>query len=252
MGQICRHFHLLRTARLGIVLLFFTAYSLFLHVPITAGADVPPTCAPQGLPLVRSLAEFHQDSYGRSGLSHITVAGAVHHGMQEVEVWMQTFAPGAGTPIHRHACEEVFVVLGGHGTLSMEAVALDADWAPASRSASAGLSFCAEEGNGGAEKREGPEGTPGGIARCDGPMGPPVQTAIFRNATFVIKPDAVHQVTNTALEGDLQLLVVISRPPIRVYTYPSWDATRTNGHLAYPYPWDAVCPFETERKGKSL
>ncbi|KAI7729261.1 hypothetical protein M8C21_002200, partial [Ambrosia artemisiifolia] len=34
-----------------------------------------------------------------------------------VEVWIQTFAPGTRTPIHRHSCEEVFVVLKGSGTL---------------------------------------------------------------------------------------------------------------------------------------
>lgn len=35
----------------------------------------------------------------------------------QVEVWMQTFAPNSGTPIHRHACEEVFITLKGSGTL---------------------------------------------------------------------------------------------------------------------------------------
>lgn len=35
----------------------------------------------------------------------------------QVEIWLQTFAPGAATPIHRHSCEEVFVVLKGSGTL---------------------------------------------------------------------------------------------------------------------------------------
>lgn len=35
----------------------------------------------------------------------------------QVEVWLQTFAPGSRTPIHRHSCEEVFVVLKGSGTL---------------------------------------------------------------------------------------------------------------------------------------
>ena len=35
----------------------------------------------------------------------------------QVEVWQQAFAPQAGTPIHRHDCEEVFVVLAGSGTL---------------------------------------------------------------------------------------------------------------------------------------
>ncbi|GAU30703.1 hypothetical protein TSUD_39270 [Trifolium subterraneum] len=35
----------------------------------------------------------------------------------KVEVWLQTFSPGTRTPIHRHSCEEVFVVLKGSGTL---------------------------------------------------------------------------------------------------------------------------------------
>lgn len=35
----------------------------------------------------------------------------------QIEVWLQTFAPGARTPIHRHSCEEIFVVLKGSGTL---------------------------------------------------------------------------------------------------------------------------------------
>lgn len=35
----------------------------------------------------------------------------------QVEVWLQTFGPGQRTPIHRHSCEEIFVVLKGKGTL---------------------------------------------------------------------------------------------------------------------------------------
>ncbi len=35
----------------------------------------------------------------------------------QVEVWLQTFSPGSGTPIHRHSCEEVLVVLKGSGTV---------------------------------------------------------------------------------------------------------------------------------------
>lgn len=38
-------------------------------------------------------------------------------GFSQVEVWLQTFSPGSHTPIHRHSCEEVFVVLKGSGTL---------------------------------------------------------------------------------------------------------------------------------------
>lgn len=36
---------------------------------------------------------------------------------KQVEVWLQTFSPGTHTPIHRHSCEEVFIVLKGSGTL---------------------------------------------------------------------------------------------------------------------------------------
>ncbi|GMY16600.1 auxin-binding protein t85 [Fagus crenata] len=64
-----------------------------------------------------NISELPQDNYGRGGLSHITVAGSVLHGMKEVEVWLQTFAAGSHTPIHRDSCEEVFVVLKGSGTL---------------------------------------------------------------------------------------------------------------------------------------
>lgn len=38
-------------------------------------------------------------------------------GLMQVEVWLQTFAPGAHTPIHRHSSEEIFVVLKGSGML---------------------------------------------------------------------------------------------------------------------------------------
>ncbi|KAI4345886.1 hypothetical protein L6164_012973 [Bauhinia variegata] len=53
-----------------------------------------------GLPIVRNISELPQDNYGRPGLSHITVAGSVLHGMKDVEVWLQTFSPGSHTPIH--------------------------------------------------------------------------------------------------------------------------------------------------------
>ena len=34
-----------------------------------------------------------------------------------MEAWLQTFAPGGRTPIHKHDCEELFVVLRGRGSL---------------------------------------------------------------------------------------------------------------------------------------
>lgn len=48
------------------------------------------------------------------GLDHQTLAGP-RDGLKQMEVWMQTIAPGAETPMHRHDCEEVVVVLRGSG-----------------------------------------------------------------------------------------------------------------------------------------
>lgn len=52
------------------------------------------------------------------GLEHQTVAGP-EHGMKTMEVWVQSIAPGSGTPVHRHACEEAIVVLQGSGRLTV-------------------------------------------------------------------------------------------------------------------------------------
>jgi quercetin dioxygenase-like cupin family protein len=53
------------------------------------------------------------------GLRHRTVGGK-GEGVKSMEVWQQTIAPGAATPVHRHACEEVIVILSGSGTLMVE------------------------------------------------------------------------------------------------------------------------------------
>ena len=46
------------------------------------------------------------------GLEHQTLAGG-RDGLGGLEVWRQTIAAGAATPVHRHACEEVIVCLKG-------------------------------------------------------------------------------------------------------------------------------------------
>ncbi|KAG8653840.1 hypothetical protein MANES_05G072000v8 [Manihot esculenta] len=131
-------------------------------------------CSIKGLPLVRNISQLPQDNYGIQGLSHITVAGAVLHGMKEVEVWLQTFSPGSRTPIHRHSCEEVFIVLKGSGTLYL-------------------------------------------ASSSDGKYpGNPLEHSIFSNSTFHIAVNDAHQVWNTNEHEDLQVLVIISRPPIKV------------------------------------
>ena len=49
------------------------------------------------------------------GLRHRTIGGH-QQGLRSMEVWLQTMAPGAATPVHCHACEEVILILSGHGT----------------------------------------------------------------------------------------------------------------------------------------
>jgi quercetin dioxygenase-like cupin family protein len=55
------------------------------------------------------------------GLDHQTLAGP-EHGFKTLEMWMQTIAPGSGTPVHRHDCEEAIVVLRGAGQCMVEGV----------------------------------------------------------------------------------------------------------------------------------
>jgi mannose-6-phosphate isomerase-like protein (cupin superfamily) len=52
------------------------------------------------------------------GLRHQTVGGH-KQGVKTMEVWLQTFAPGASTPVHCHACEEVILILSGSGTCTV-------------------------------------------------------------------------------------------------------------------------------------
>jgi mannose-6-phosphate isomerase-like protein (cupin superfamily) len=59
------------------------------------------------------------DKQNLPGLEHQTLAGP-RDGMAGMEVWMQTIAAGAATPVHRHNCEEVIVVLRGSGTCTIE------------------------------------------------------------------------------------------------------------------------------------
>ena len=52
--------------------------------------------------------------YEIPGIAHRTVAGHAQ-GVTSMEVWHQVMAPGTATPVHRHACEEVVVVISGSG-----------------------------------------------------------------------------------------------------------------------------------------
>jgi quercetin dioxygenase-like cupin family protein len=55
------------------------------------------------------------------GLDHQTIAGP-EHGNKTLEMWVQTIAPGGGTPVHRHACEEAILILRGSGQCTINGV----------------------------------------------------------------------------------------------------------------------------------
>ncbi len=50
------------------------------------------------------------------GLRHQTLASRAS-GIASFEVWRQSLAPGSATPMHRHDCEEVIIITGGHGVM---------------------------------------------------------------------------------------------------------------------------------------
>jgi len=58
-------------------------------------------------------------TFALPGLTHRTIAGHVQ-GVRSMEVWLQTMEPSSATPVHRHACEEVILVLAGAGELTID------------------------------------------------------------------------------------------------------------------------------------
>ncbi|XP_023156929.1 auxin-binding protein 4 isoform X2 [Zea mays] len=148
---------------------------LLASVLAAAASSLPvaESSCPRDNSLVRDISRMQQRNYGREGFSHITVTGALAHGTKEVEVWLQTFGPGQRTPIHRHSCEEVFIVLKGKGTLLL---------------GSSSLKY----------------------------PGQPQEVPVFQNTTFSIPVNDPHQVWNSNEHEDLQVLVIISRPPVKI------------------------------------
>ncbi|XP_042067597.1 auxin-binding protein T85-like [Salvia splendens] len=171
-------------------------YILFTALLFSAAAAEASRRATDGLPIVRNISEMGEDSYGLPGLSHITVAGSIMHGFKEIEVWHQTLGPGAGTPIHRHSCEEIFVVLEGSGTLYL-----------------ASNSHLKHPGT-------------------------PQHFPFSSNSTFHIPVDNAHQVVNTNQDQHLKFLVVISRPPMKLFVYDDWFMPHIAAKLLFPIFWD--------------
>ncbi|KAL5993601.1 Auxin-binding protein t85 [Asimina triloba] len=158
---------------------------LFLLLFLSLAAAASSLCSTKGLPLVRNISDVPQRNFGR--------AGSVLHGMKEVELWLQTFAPGTRTPIHRHSCEETFVILKGGGTLFL-ASGLDRKY-----------------------------------------PGTPKEFPIFSNSTFHIPINEAHQVWNTNETEDLQMLVIISRPPVKVFLYEDWFMHHVAAKLKFSF-----------------
>jgi quercetin dioxygenase-like cupin family protein len=50
------------------------------------------------------------------GVAHVTLAGH-DDGLAHLSVWRQSMAPGACTPPHSHACEEIVMCEAGHGEI---------------------------------------------------------------------------------------------------------------------------------------
>lgn len=61
----------------------------------------------------------HVAIQGLPGIEHQTIAGLVH-GLETLDVWKQRIEPGAATPAHHHHCEEVVIVLAGHGVVEID------------------------------------------------------------------------------------------------------------------------------------
>ncbi len=60
------------------------------------------------------------------------------------------------------------------------------------------------------------------------------------NYTFSVPPDAVHLIMNTGTV-DLQLLVMLGKPPARIHTLSNWeDGAEATPQI--PYYWDRECP----------
>lgn len=60
------------------------------------------------------LSQADIETFQLPGIAHQTLANLTR-GTYTMEIWRQTLAAGAVTPWHRHACEEVVVVLSGRG-----------------------------------------------------------------------------------------------------------------------------------------
>uniref|UniRef100_A0A7I4DH64 Uncharacterized protein n=2 Tax=Physcomitrium patens TaxID=3218 RepID=A0A7I4DH64_PHYPA len=170
---------------------------------------------------------------------HMTIAGAVHHGMKEMEVWMQTFAPNSGTPIHRHECEEVFITLKGHGTLYLSrSRELDAPGEPEEFQIYPNATFTIPVDS----VHQATRLEPISFGRVD-------ESGFVRKLRIAVRLDGMStgarialvlgtsEVRNTNQGEDLQVVVTISRPPMKSFIYKEWSTPHAEA-VYEPREWD--------------
>jgi mannose-6-phosphate isomerase-like protein (cupin superfamily) len=72
-----------------------------------------------------SVVKFSElEKFDFPGIVHQTIASKTQ-GAKSIEIWRQTVAPKAETPLHLHECEEVVIVLQGSGQVIMDGKATD-------------------------------------------------------------------------------------------------------------------------------
>uniref|UniRef100_A0A453K1D1 Uncharacterized protein n=1 Tax=Aegilops tauschii subsp. strangulata TaxID=200361 RepID=A0A453K1D1_AEGTS len=49
------------------------------------------------------------------------------------------------------------------------------------------------------------------------------------------------EVWNSDEHEDLQVLVIISRPPVKIFLYEDWSMPHTAAKLKFPFVWDEDC-----------
>ncbi|XP_057538966.1 T-complex protein 1 subunit eta-like isoform X3 [Amaranthus tricolor] len=71
--------------------------------------------------------------------------------------------------------------------------------------------------------------------------GQPKKFPIYANSTCAIPVNDVHQILNTDSNGDLQILCILSRPPVKLFIYEDWLMPHTAAQLKFPIFWDEQC-----------
>lgn len=72
-----------------------------------------------------SVIKFSElEKFDFPGIVHQTIASK-KQGANSLEIWRQMIAPNAETPVHKHECEEVVIVLQGSGQAIMDGKVID-------------------------------------------------------------------------------------------------------------------------------